>query len=139
MRVKIIYIWYHRNVKCSRHSAFMNACLLRSNVRANVFSPQIRCHQDAGFLLAISLGNEKVQIVPPSTKLAGIHLRFKQIIFKDNILERERLRILENNKFYLLIFYKNIIYVTHFSKLSFLSLKSLFSCLTCFNCAKVSI
>lgn len=84
-----IYVRYHGNVECSRHSAFVNASLLRTDIRADVFPPQIRCHQNAGLLFAKSFGNEKVQIVPSSTKLAGVYLRFKKIVFKENVLDRE--------------------------------------------------
>lgn len=74
---KIIYVRYHRNVECSRHSALVNASFLRPDVSADIFRPKIRCHQDAGLFLAVCFGYQKVELVATPTELAGVHLCFE--------------------------------------------------------------
>jgi len=69
----------------------MTASFLQIDVRANVF-PQICCYQDA-LLLAKSFGNEKVQIMPTSTKLADVFFFFLSTFQTKLFLKRTLINI----------------------------------------------
>lgn len=73
------YVRYHWKVERGGHPSLVDAGFLGPYVGADVPRPKIGGHQDAGLLLAISLRDQEVELVPTSTELTCVHLPSRAI------------------------------------------------------------